>query len=43
MNQEYARANVSMSENKNTKKETTTEVSFEIESEDITNQYTLKL
>jgi len=41
MKQEYARAYAEKPENKKNKKETTVEVSYEIENKDIKDQYTL--
>lgn len=43
MKQEYAWAYTEKPENKNTKKDPATEVSFQIENNDIKEQYILKL
>lgn len=43
MKQKYAWAYMEKPENKSTKKETTTDVSFQIENNDIKEQYTIQL
>ena len=43
MKQEYAWAHTEKPENKNTKKETATDISFQIENNDIKEQYTIQL
>ena len=43
MKQEFAWAHTEKPENKNTKKETATDISFQIENNDIKEQYTIQL
>ena len=43
MKQEYAWAHTKKPENRNTKKETATDIAFQIENNDIKEQYTIQL